>query len=72
MVMYGVELIELCAMLLGSWIGTFTAQLRENSFSDHSPIHIDLAKASRSNKRPFRLLSILADNDKFLQLVATV
>lgn len=52
--------------------GTFTAQIRENSFSDHSHIHTDLDIDSRSNKKPFRFLYILADNDKFLQLVATV
>ncbi|XP_060190282.1 uncharacterized protein LOC132619370 [Lycium barbarum] len=52
--------------------GHLTAQFRENSFSDHSPIHIEHHGLTGGAKRPFRFLNILADHEEFLHTVGAI
>ncbi|XP_060214939.1 uncharacterized protein LOC132641863 [Lycium barbarum] len=60
------------ALCNAEWVaqyGAITAQFQENHFSDHSPIHIDISRASNLNRKPFRFLNILAEEEQFLHIV---
>ncbi|XP_060190345.1 uncharacterized protein LOC132619459 [Lycium barbarum] len=64
--------MALCNDLWVMKYGGVTAQFLENHFSDHSLIHFEITSGGVQNKKPFRFINALADDNKFLQRVDSV